>query len=106
MVKEFEKRSIYMYENLNDIQGFDVVKPNGAFYCFVDVAALYGKKYNDRVINTAADLAAIMLEEKNVAVVPCQDFGAPDCIRLSYATSMETIEKGLDRIKGFVEELQ
>lgn len=106
MVKEFEKRSIYMYENLNDIQGFDVVKPNGAFYCFVDVAALYGKKYNDRVINTSADLAAIMLEEKNVAVVPCQDFGAPDCIRLSYATSMETIEKGLDRIKGFVEELQ
>lgn len=106
MVKEFAKRSKYMYEELRDIEGFEVIKPNGAFYCFVDVSELYDKSYKGQKINSAADLAAIMLEEKSVAVVPCKDFGAPDCIRLSYAISIESIEKGLNRIKKFVEELE
>lgn len=106
MVKEFEERSQYMYEELKDIEGFEVIKPNGAFYCFVDISGLYGKAYKGQFINSAADFAALMLEEKSVAVVPCKDFGAPDCMRLSYAISMMSIEKGLNRIKEFVEELQ
>ncbi|MGL6173057.1 MAG: pyridoxal phosphate-dependent aminotransferase [Cellulosilyticaceae bacterium] len=106
MVKEFEKRSIYMYEALGQIDGLEVIKPNGAFYCFVDVSQLYGKTYNGKVLDSAADFADIILEAKSVAVVPCKDFGAPDCIRLSYAISIESIKKGLERIKTFVEELQ
>ncbi|MEG0012525.1 MAG: pyridoxal phosphate-dependent aminotransferase [Cellulosilyticaceae bacterium] len=106
MVKEFEERSKYMYEELKDIEGFEVIKPNGAFYCFVDISGLYGKAYKGQFINSAADFAALILEEKSVAVVPCKDFGAPDCMRLSYAIGMASIEKGLSRIKEFVEELQ
>lgn len=106
MVKEFEKRSIYMYEALSQIDGLEVIKPNGAFYCFVDVSQLYGKTYNGKVVDSAADFADIILEAKSVAIVPCKDFGAPDCIRLSYAISIESIKKGLERIKTFVEELQ
>ncbi|MGL5674999.1 MAG: pyridoxal phosphate-dependent aminotransferase [Cellulosilyticaceae bacterium] len=105
MVKVFEERSELMYSRLSQIPGFDVVKPQGAFYCFIDVSALYGKTYGERKIGDAADLAAILLEEQNVAVVPCADFGAPTCIRLSYAISNESIEKGLDRLEAFVSAL-
>ena len=94
MVTVFEERSERMYDRLSQIPGFDVVKPQGAFYCFIDVEKLYGKAYRGRVIKSAADFAAIILEEKNVAVVPCADFGTPSCIRLSYAISNESIDKG------------
>ncbi|MGL4363268.1 MAG: pyridoxal phosphate-dependent aminotransferase [Cellulosilyticaceae bacterium] len=105
MVEVFEKRSHIMYEKLKSIQGFDVIKPQGAFYCFVDISALYGKMYEGQIIKNAADFAALILEKKNVALVPCADFGAPDCIRLSYAISQESIEKGLERIEQFVLQL-
>ena len=105
MVTVFEERSERMYDRLSQIPGFDVVKPQGAFYCFIDVEKLYGKAYRGRVIKSAADFAAIILEEKNVAVVPCADFGTPSCIRLSYAISNESIEKGLERLEAFVQAL-
>lgn len=103
MVKIFEERCKLMYEGLNEIEGFNLIKPQGAFYCFINISKLYGKQYNGEVIQTAADFARVILEAENVAVVPCQDFGAPDCIRLSYAIKEEAIIKGLDRIKKFVE---
>ncbi|MGL4343748.1 MAG: pyridoxal phosphate-dependent aminotransferase [Cellulosilyticaceae bacterium] len=106
MVKIFAERSEVMYQALDSIDGFDVIKPQGAFYCFVDVAKLYGKKYGDEVIETAADFARMLLEKDNVAIVPCADFGTPDCVRLSYATSVAQIEKGIERIKAFVNKLQ
>lgn len=106
MVKVFAERSEYMYTTLSDIQGFDVIKPQGAFYCFVDVSGLYGKKYKGVAIEDAADFAKLLLEEVNVAIVPCKDFGTPDCIRLSYAISIESIEKGLGRIKEFIAQLE
>ncbi len=106
MVKEFAERRDYMYERLSQIEGLDTIKPEGAFYCFIDIAKLYGKKYKDKVIQSAADFADMMLEDKSVALVPCSDFGTPDCIRLSYAISKESIAKGLDRIQSFVNELQ
>lgn len=98
----FAKRRDYMCERLGKIEGFDVIKPQGAFYCFINVANLYGKKYNGKEILSAADLADVLLEAVNVVIVPCADFGTPDCIRLAYAISMEDIEKGLDRIESCV----
>lgn len=102
MIAEFSRRRDYMYEELVKIPGFDVVKPEGAFYCFIDIVNLLGKTYKGETINTAADFASKILEDYNVALVPCADFGTPTCIRLSYAISMESIQKGLDRIKQFV----
>ena len=106
MVAEFEKRSNYMYERLSKMQGLGVIKPSGAFYSFIDVSDLYGKRYKGKAIESAADFAAMLLEDKQVAVVPCADFEAPTCIRLSYAISMESIEKGLDRIESFLSALE
>lgn len=105
MRETFSKRRDYMFERLMKIAGFDVTRPQGAFYCFINVTKLYGKKYNDKVIESAEDLADILLEAVNVVVIPCADFGTPECIRLAYAISMEDIEKGLDRIENCVNSL-
>lgn len=105
MVAVFEKRSISMYDALSAIPGFDVVKPQGAFYCFIDISELCGKAYKGKVIENAADFATLLLEEYQVAVIPCADFGTPQCVRLSYAISDETIQKGIDRMRSFVEAL-
>ena len=106
MVKSFEERSHLMYDLLKEISEFNAVKPQGAFYSFIDVSGIYGKVYGDEVIESAADLAKLLLEKENVAIVPCKDFGAPDCIRLSYAISPEKIKEGIFRIKRFVEALK
>ena len=95
----FAKRRDYMCERLSKIEGFSVTKPQGAFYCFINIADLYGKKYEGKTIESAKDLADVLLEAVNVVVIPCADFGTPECIRLAYAISMEDIEKGLDRIE-------
>lgn len=106
MVKVFEERSQLMYEGLSAINGFDVIKPQGAFYCFIDILGVLNKSYKGEVIGTTERFAAYLLEDENVAVVPCSDFGAPSCIRLSYAISNETIEEGIERIKTFIDKLQ
>ena len=106
MVEVFRERREIMYKGLKEVDGFDVIKPQGAFYCFINISELYGMKYKDQTIESAADFARNLLEEEKVAVVPCQDFGAPDCIRLSYAMSEEMIQKGLLRIRDFVNRLQ
>lgn len=106
MRETFSKRRDYMFERLMKIEGFDVIKPQGAFYCFINVAGLYGKTYKGREIQSAQDLADILLEAVNVVVIPCADFGTPECIRLAYAISMEDITKGLDRIASCVNSLE
>ncbi|MBR4014830.1 MAG: pyridoxal phosphate-dependent aminotransferase [Anaerotignum sp.] len=106
MCKEFKKRRDYIYEREEDIPLLQALKPEGAFYLFVDVSAVYGKSYEGESIQSAADFARILLDKKYVAVVPCADFGMPDYIRLSYATSMELIEKGMDRIEEMIKALQ
>ncbi len=105
MCKEFKKRRDYIYEREEQIPLISALKPEGAFYLFVDVSKTYGKCYQGKSITSAADFATILLEEKFVAVVPCADFGMPDYIRLSYATSMELIAKGMDRIEELVKSL-
>lgn len=106
MCVEFKKRRDYIFEREEAIPLLSALKPQGAFYLFVDVSGTYGKSYKGETIASAADFATILLEQKYVAVVPCADFGMPDYIRMSYATSMELIKEGMDRIEAMVKELQ
>ena len=106
MLVEFKKRRDYIFEREEAIPLLSALKPQGAFYLFVDVSGTYGKSYEGEMINSAADFATILLDKKYVAVVPCADFGMPDYIRLSYATSMEIIKEGMDRIEAMVKELK
>ena len=106
MCVEFKKRRDYIFEREEAIPMLSALKPQGAFYLFVDVSATYGKSYEGEMIQSAADFASVLLDKKYVAVVPCADFGMPDYIRLSYATSMEIIKEGMDRIEAMVKELK
>lgn len=105
MCVEFKKRRNYIFEREEAIPLIQALKPEGAFYLFVDVSKTYGKKHEGVEIHSAADLATVLLDKKFVAVIPCADFGMPDYIRLSYATSMELIKKGMDRLGELIEEL-
>jgi aspartate aminotransferase len=105
MVAEFDKRRKYIVERLNAIPGVSCPMPVGAFYAFPRVSPVYGKSFKGKEIKGSADLAAYLLEEAKVAVVSGDAFGADEYIRLSYATSMAAIEKGLDRIEKAVSEL-
>jgi aspartate aminotransferase len=105
MCAEFNKRREYMHDRISGIKLISALKPQGAFYMFVDVGQLFDKEYNGVKIGDAGSLAKILIEDYNVAVVPCQDFGFADHIRLSYAISMEQIRKGLDRIEALIEKI-
>ncbi|WP_141770178.1 pyridoxal phosphate-dependent aminotransferase [Bacillus massilinigeriensis] len=99
MRKAFEERLTIIYDKLVAIPGFECVKPQGAFYLFPNAkkaAELTG-------FETVDAFAESILEEANVAVVPGSGFGAPNNIRLSYATSLELLEKAVERIHQFVE---
>jgi aspartate aminotransferase len=104
-VEEFRKRRDYFVKSLNDIPGVRCLNPMGAFYVFPNVSGWFGKKWKGGVIKDSYDVTAFLLEIARVAVVPGDPFGAPDNIRLSYALSMEEIEKGVDRIRRAVGEL-
>ncbi|OON94094.1 MAG: aspartate aminotransferase [Candidatus Epulonipiscioides saccharophilum] len=106
MQVEFAKRRDFLYDELCNIPGFSVIRPHGAFYCFVDISGLYGKAYNDVIIDSAATFAKLLLDEVAVALVPCTDFDAPSCIRFSYAIDMDSIKKGTDRVKDLVLKLK
>jgi aspartate aminotransferase len=99
MVKEFDKRREYIVDRLNAMDGVSCINPDGAFYVFPRVDSLYGRKFGDSPIGTSVELCDYLLKESKVAAVPGGAFGADAYIRLSYATSMEVIQKGLDRIE-------
>ncbi len=96
---EFDKRRKYMVDRLNKIKGMSCLMPVGAFYAFPNVSKLYGRSFNGKRITNSSDFATYLLEEAKVALVSGDAFGADAYIRLSYATSMENITKGLDRIE-------
>lgn len=98
MVEEFDKRRNYIVERLNGIPGISCTMPGGAFYVFPNVSGLYGKSFDGKKITTSDEFADYLLAKANVAAVAGSGFGADNYIRLSYATSMANIEKGLDRI--------
>lgn len=95
----FERRRNLIVSLLKEIPGLKVSKPMGAFYIFPDCKSYLGKSYRGRRIETATDLAMYLLEEGHVACVGGDAFGAPGCIRLSYAISDENIQKAVARMK-------
>ena len=103
---EFDKRRKYMVEQLNKIPGISCLMPVGAFYAFPNVARLYGRSIQGKTMKNSSDLATYLLEEAKVALVSGDAFGADQYIRLSYATSMENIQKGLNRIAKAVIDLR
>lgn len=102
MTAEFDRRRKYMVDRLNTIPGITCSMPAGAFYTFPNIAGLYGKKSGQHTITGADAFAAYLLDTVNVAVVSGTGFGAASNMRLSYATSFETIAAGLDRIERAV----
>lgn len=105
MVGEFDNRRKCMYDLVMEIPHISALEPQGAFYMFIDVSKLFEMNYQGQKINDVSRLASILIEDYNVAVIPCADFGFDDHIRLSYAISTEQIEKGISRIKKFVSDL-
>lgn len=106
MRTEFDKRRRFLVERLNAIDGVSCIKPTGTFYTFPDISKLYGKKAGSRAINSSLDFALYLLEDAKVALVHGDAFGDDNYIRISYATSMENISKGLERIKEAISGLK
>jgi len=104
MKKHFEERRNFMVDTVNSIEGLSCRKPKGAFYVMVNITKIKGKTIRGMKIEDSLDFAKLLLDEGNVAVIPGIGFGDDDYIRLSYATSMENIEKGLSRIKTIIED--
>jgi aspartate aminotransferase len=99
MRQAFMRRRDLIVKLAKEVPGFEVNKPEGAFYLFPKCDSFFGKKDGDRVINNADDLAMYLLEVGHVACVGGTSFGAPECIRMSYATSDENIVESMRRIK-------
>lgn len=99
MAQEFQRRRDVIVAGLNAIPGVTCLKPLGAFYVFPDVSSYYGRSFGGKQIAGSAEMATYLLDEANVALVPGGDFGHDDHIRISYATSMEQIKKGVERIR-------
>jgi aspartate aminotransferase len=103
MKRHFEERRNFMVDKVNNIKGLSCRKPKGAFYVMVNFTNLKGKTIKGIKIDSSLDFAKLLLDEGKVAVIPGIGFGDDDYVRLSYATSMENIEEGLNRIKSIVE---
>ena len=101
----FERRKNLIVGLLREIPNLQVNDPQGAFYVFPDFSSYLGKSYNGKTVDTASDLAMFILEEGHVACVGGDAFGAPGCIRFSYATSDENIEKAVARVKTALQKL-
>ena len=104
MVDEFKARRDMVLGLLKEIAGFKLNIPNGAFYVFPDISAFFGKTIKGKKIENANDFSMFLLEEANVATVTGDAFGAPNCIRLSYAASREQLTEAIRRIKEALKE--
>ena len=106
MIVEFERRRNYMSKTLEEMNNLSIIKPQGAFYIMINIDKCLGKEINGEKINDSMDFSAKLLEHAKVAVIPGKAFGLDNYVRVSYATSMELIEKGLKRISEFVNKLK
>ncbi len=104
MRREFDRRRRYAVSRIQDMPGLRVNEPKGAFYLWVDMSQLLGRTIGGRVVNNADDLALLWLEDARVSVVPGSGFGVNDHFRMSYATSMERLAEGLDRMERLLGE--
>ncbi|WP_125153711.1 pyridoxal phosphate-dependent aminotransferase [Clostridium rectalis] len=103
MIKEFKSRRDYMISRVLKINGLNFIEPKGAFYLFINISNLINKTIHGEIIKNSLDFCDKLLKTVKVAVVPGSAFGEENFIRLSYATSMENIREGLDRIEKFVQ---
>ncbi|HMK49206.1 MAG TPA: pyridoxal phosphate-dependent aminotransferase [Thermodesulfovibrionales bacterium] len=99
MLEEFDRRRRFLVDELRSIPGVSCLKPTGAFYVFPNVSSFYGKSADGQKISSSADLAMYLLDKASVALVHGAAFGNDNYIRLSYATSIEQIKKGVARIR-------
>jgi aspartate aminotransferase len=106
MVQEFARRREYVVARLNAMDGISCFNPLGAFYAFPNVSATYGKRSAIGQITTAATFTEHLLQTMGVAVVPGEAFGDDRCVRMSFATSMDQLRTGLDRLEQFAKDLQ
>ena len=106
MIVAFKKRRDLVLGMLKEMPGVKANTPEGAFYIFPDISAFFGKKYKDYTITNAQDLCLFLLAEALVALVSGDAFGAPECIRISYAASEETLTKAMERVKEALAKLQ
>ena len=102
MRKAFQARRDHLVTRMNEIEGVSCIKPQGAFYVMMNMESFIGKEMYGRKITCDDDFAQLFLEKGLVATVPCSAFAAPGFIRWSYATSMQEIDKGLDRLQSFI----
>ena len=102
MRREFEKRRDYIVNRINSIYGLSCRKPDGAFYVMLNIKEQIGRKLGGRLINNSDDFSLAFLESGKVAAVSCSGFGCEDFIRMTYASSMESIREGMDRLEAFV----
>ena len=102
MRKVFEERRNYIVERLNNIPDVSCIKPNAAFYVMMNIDKIVGRTIGGKLIENDDDFAVAFLEQAKVAVVPCSGFGAPGYVRWTYATSMENIKEGMDRLEKFL----
>ena len=106
MRRVFEQRRDLIVRRINAMPGVSCLKPSGAFYVMMNLEQILGKQIDGQVIGSGDDFAKLLLEKSLVAVVPGSGFGAPNFVRLSYAISTENIETGMDRLEGFLKQLQ
>ena len=104
MREAFEARGLHIWKRLNAIPGLKCVRPTGAFYVFPDISGVLNRPLGPsaQVATQAVEFCKIILDEAHVALVPGTDFGFPDHVRLSFATSMANIDKGVDRLEAFL----
>ena len=106
MVKTFDERRKMILDFISKCPYLSCPEPKGAFYVMVDVSKTFGKSIDGQIIDSAHKAAELLLRYAQIAVVPCEAFGAPEHIRLSYAASKEDIQRGLQRLKEFLEKLK
>lgn len=106
MIAAFKSRRTLVLDALNQIEGVITNVPGGAFYVFPDVSYFYGKSYRGRTVNNGSDLALYILDEALVALVTGEAFGDPNCIRISYAASEETLTEAMKRVREALEKLK
>ncbi len=106
MVKAFGERREFIFDALKGIPGLHVNLPDGAFYMFPNVSGFFGKQYEGERIENADDLCMFLLHKANVSVVSGAAFEQPQCIRISYATSLDRIREGMKRMKEWLAKLQ
>ncbi|AOY78419.1 pyridoxal phosphate-dependent aminotransferase [Clostridium formicaceticum] len=102
MTKAFDERRKYMIHRINEIKDLSCITPKGAFYVMMNISKWIGKEIKGYKVNNSIDFAEILLENTKVAIVPGIAFGADNFMRLSYATSLENIQEGLNRIDDFL----